>query len=265
MLTVVQVKLTTTPEVTSALQSTLKTCNREANRVSETAFRTGEKSRKTLQSVAYLELKAAGLSAQPALHVIRKVADAYTTFAANIRAGNLGKPGSKPRERVESKPITFRPEAAQSYDDRCLSWQLDAQTVSIWTIAGRMKNVPFACSPDALKTLQQCRKGETDLLMRGGAFYLIATCDIPEPHLFEPTGWIGVDLGITNIATTNTGYQAAGRGLNRHRERMQDLRGKLQKKGTKSAKRALKRISRKESRRVRGHQPRHLQAHRDRG
>jgi hypothetical protein len=265
VLTVIQVKLTPTPEVTSALQATLDTCNREANRVSDLAFRTGEKSRKALQGAAYLELKAAGLSAQPALHVIRKVADAYTTLAANIRAGNLGKPGGKRRGRAESKPITFRPDAAQPYDDRCLSWQLDAQTVSIWTTTGRLKNVPFACSPDAPRMLREYRKGETDLVMRDGVFYLIATCDVPEAETFEPTGWIGVDLGITNIATTSTGYRAAGRGLNRHRKRMLDLRTKLQRKGTKSAKRVLKRLSRKESLARQGHQPRRLQAHRDRG
>ncbi|MFE5583720.1 RNA-guided endonuclease InsQ/TnpB family protein [Kitasatospora sp. NPDC056531] len=238
------------PDAAAALAETLSVCNQEANHVSEMAHRTGEKSRKALQGCAYLKLKAAGLSAQPALHVIRKVADAYSTLAANIRAGNLGKPGTQRRAKAESKPIVFREDAAQPYDDRCLSWQLDAKTVSIWTTAGRLKGARFVCSPDALLTLRDYRKGETDLVRRDGEFFLIATCDIPEPELFEPTGWIGVDLGIANIATTSTGYKAAGRGLNRHRKRMQDLRAKLQKKGTKSAKRVLKRISRKESRRA---------------
>jgi putative transposase len=69
--------------------------------------------------------------------------------------------------------------------------------------------------------------------------------------MLEPETWIGVDLGIVNIATTSTGYQAADRSLNRHRKHMQELRATLQKKNTKSAKRALKRLSRKESRRAR--------------
>ncbi|MGW2377265.1 RNA-guided endonuclease InsQ/TnpB family protein [Kitasatospora sp. NPDC001683] len=55
-------------------------------------------------------------------------------------------------------------------------------------------------------------------------------------------------LGIANIATTSTGYRAAGRGLNRHRKRQLDLRKKLQAKGTKSAKRLLKKRARKEAR-----------------
>lgn len=52
-----------------------------------------------------------------------------------------------------SAPITFRPEAAQPYDDRCLSWQYDQRTVSIWTLDGRVKNIRFVCSADALKML----------------------------------------------------------------------------------------------------------------
>jgi hypothetical protein len=52
----------------------------------------------------------------------------------------VGKPGSKRRTKAEGKPIVFRPEAAQPFDDRCLSWQHDARTVSIWAIAGRLNH-----------------------------------------------------------------------------------------------------------------------------
>jgi putative transposase len=64
------------------------------------------------------------------------------------------------------KPVVFRPGAAQPYDDRCLSWQYDAQTVSVWTVEGRVKNVPFVCCPDALKALRAYRQGESDLIRR---------------------------------------------------------------------------------------------------
>lgn len=57
-----------------------------------------------------------------------------------------------------------------------------------------------------------------------------------------------MDLGIVNIATTSTGYRAAGRGLNRYRKRQLDLRRKLQSQGTTSAKRLLKRRNRRERR-----------------
>jgi IS605 OrfB family transposase len=98
--------------------------------------------------------------------------------------------------------------------------------------------------------LQQYRKGESDLIERDGVFYLVAVCEVPEAERYEPDGFIGVDLGIANIATTSTGYQAAGRGLNRYRKRQLALRAKLQKKRTKSAKRRLKERSRREARHV---------------
>ncbi|MFD0000097.1 RNA-guided endonuclease InsQ/TnpB family protein [Nocardia sp. NPDC127526] len=85
---------------------------------------------------------------------------------------------------------------------------------------------------------------------RDGMWFLYATCEVPEAESVTPLGWIGVDLGIVNIATTSSGYRAAGRGLNRHRARQLRLRTKLQAKGTKSAKRVLKRQRRKETRRA---------------
>ncbi|MEU2868069.1 transposase [Streptomyces olivoreticuli] len=246
---VVQVKLTPDALQAPAIGATLRTVNDRANWVSGVAFAHGVPREYELRKHTYAELKASGLGAQAAQHTIKKVRDAYTTLKANIRVGNLGKPGSKRRFKAESKPITFRPDAAHPYDDRCLSWQYDAQTVSIWTTAGRLKDVRFACSADALKTLREYRRGESDLIERDGVFYLIAVCEVPKAPVNEnPSGFIGVDLGIVNIATTSTGYRAAGRGLNRHRKRQLELRRKLQAKGTQSAKRRLKHRSRKEAR-----------------
>ncbi|MFJ6065468.1 RNA-guided endonuclease InsQ/TnpB family protein [Streptomyces tendae] len=247
---VTQVKLVPDAVQASVLERTLRAVNDAANWVSWVAFEHGVPREYELRRHTYLRLKADGLGAQAAQHVIKKVRDAYTTLQANMRAGNYGKPGSKRRRKVEAKPVTFRPEAAQPYDDRCLSWQYDAQTVSVWTTAGRLKNVPFVCSPDALTMLREYRKGESDLVERDGVFYLVATCEVPEAERYEPDGFIGVDLGIANIATASTGYQAAGRGLNRYRKRQLTLRQKLQKKRTKSAKRRLKARARREARHV---------------
>ncbi|MFF8836648.1 RNA-guided endonuclease InsQ/TnpB family protein [Streptomyces sp. NPDC015130] len=231
-----------------ALAATLRACNRAANHASEVAFAKDLKRRNVLQKAVYFALKAEyDLGAQPAVRVVKKVCDAYATLKANIKAGNLGRADSKRRLRAESKPIRFREDAAQPFDDRSLTWNLDARTVSIWTVAGRIKHIPFVCSEQAMELLAS-RKGESDLVMRDGMIFLIATIDIPEPDASEPVGFLGVDLGIVNIATTSDGQIMAGRGLNRYRERHRDLRAKLQKKRTKSAKRVLKRVRRREAR-----------------
>ena len=246
---VVQVKLVPDAVQAAAIGSTLRAVNEAATWVSEVAFDRGVPREYELRKHTYAELKNSGLGAQAAQHTIKKVSNAYRSLRANLRAGNLGKPGSRRRTGAESKPIVFRTDAAHPFDDRCLSWQYDAQTVSIWTTVGRLKNVRFACSAGALKTLREHRRGESDLVERDGVFYLVAVCEVPEAPLNEhPSGWLGVDLGIVNIATTSTGYRAAGRGLNRHRNRQLELRKKLQAKATQSAKRRLKNRRRRERR-----------------
>jgi IS605 OrfB family transposase len=245
---VVAVRLFPAASQKAALRDTLALCNRAANMVSARAFETRVTEKQSLQRLVYGDLKEMGLSAQPAIHVARKVAGAYVTLKAGIRAGNLGESGSKRRVKAESKPIRFRPDAAQPFDDRCLSWQPGRHTVSIWTTAGRMAGIPFRCSDAQYEQLREYRCGESDLLHRDGKWYLYATCDIPEPDLAEPDGFIGVDLGIANIATTDDGTRHSGKHLNRHRHRARHLRRKLQAKGTRSAKRLVRKRSRKEAR-----------------
>ena len=245
---VVQVKLLPNEATGVALRETLHACNRAANHASRRAFTTGTTAKQPLQRLVYGEVKAMGLSAQPALHALRKTAGAYATLKANLKAGNYGPEGSKRRKAVEFKPVRFRKDAAQPFDDRCLSWQLEARTVSIWTVHGRLRGIAFECSPSQLTMLTAHRRGESDLVLRGGNWYLHATCEVPEPELLGPVGFLGVDLGIANIAATSDGDRHAGRHLNQVRHRNRRLRQKLQRKGTKSAKRLLRKLSGREAR-----------------
>ena len=91
--------------------------------------------------------------------------------------------------------------------------------------------------------------GETDLIYRDGKWFLHATIEAPEAPLTEPTnGFVGVDMGIVNIATTSTGKKASGTRLNRYRKRQSRLPKRLQAKKTSSARRLLKKRRRKEAR-----------------
>ncbi|GGP10364.1 transposase [Nonomuraea glycinis] len=273
---VVQVRLLPTPEQAAALEATLRTVNRAANEVSRVAFARKIHAGRDLRRVTYGQVRAAfGLGSQPAQHTIKKVADAYTALRANLRNGTYGPANSPRRLKAESQPISFRPLAAQPFDDRCLSWDHDARTISIWTSSGRAKNVAFTGSAAQLAQLRKHRRGESDLLSRDGMWFLLATIEIPEAPLREPDGFLGVDLGIANIATTcpattpsTTPIGAAtpaagtepatgagpsparysGAKLNAVRHRHRELRRRLQAKATKSAKRLLKKRRRKEAR-----------------
>ncbi|WP_328808922.1 RNA-guided endonuclease InsQ/TnpB family protein [Nonomuraea montanisoli] len=246
---VVQVKLLSTPEQAAALEATLRAANKAADLVSRIAFQRRCFRNFDLRKHTYEQVKAVfGLGAQAAQHVIKKVCDAYRTLHANLAAGNLGAPVSVRRVKAENKPISFRPGAAQPYDDRCLSWQHTDRTVSIWTTAGRLRGIAFTGSARQLALLVKHRKGESDLVWREGMWFLHATVGVPDVPVTVPDGFVGVDLGIANLATTSEGVRHSGKGLNAVRHRHRELRRRLQAKRTKSAKRLLKRRRRKEAR-----------------
>jgi IS605 OrfB family transposase len=278
---VVQVRLEANTAQLDVLARTLIACNATANLVSEVAHSQKVHRSRDLRAITYAQARQhAGLGSQVAQSCIRKVADAYTTLKANLRNGRYGKPGSAQRGKAEASPIRFRPLAAQPFDDRCLSWTHDTASdtggmVSIWTVEGRLKNLRFIGSPVQVAVLRAHRSGETDLVIRrrrGGALaaFLIATIDLPEPavrtgaHLQTAGGWIGVDLGVENIAVTSdrpmarellatygsgAADGAAGRGsVKDRRTRNRELRQKLQKTNTKSAKRLLRKRARAEAR-----------------
>ena len=246
---VVQVKLCPTPEQALALASTLRACNTAASEVAVVARSTGVYSNYDLRKLVYQGIKDDHrLGAQAAQHVIKKVSDAYKTLKANIRAGNLGKPGSKRRHNAETKAISFRWRAAQPYDARMLSWQHDARTVSIWTVEGRLKSVAYTGSAAQLKAVATLPVGECDLVHRDGMWFLYASVEVAEPQMIDPAGFLGVDMGIANIAYDSDGNRYAGTRLNGYRRRQARLRKRLQEKNTKSARRLLARRRRKEAR-----------------
>ncbi|WP_433466915.1 RNA-guided endonuclease InsQ/TnpB family protein [Spirillospora sp. CA-128828] len=118
-------------------------------------------------------------------------------------------------------------------------------------MAGRCKNLRFTCSPDQAKMLAAHRKGESDLVHRDGKWFLIATCDVPDPQVYQPADWVGVDRGIINLATTSDGDNHQGRRLDRYRRWQARKRAELQAKRTRAAARRLKKRARREARHAR--------------
>ncbi len=240
----------------AALNATLRACNNAASWLSTQMHADGVHRKYDAQRRFYAELRQRfGLSAQPAIRVIGKVADAYATLRANAAAGNYGPPGSRRRTTILATPIVFRDDAAQPFDARCLSWQISnvfvdrEATVSIWTVRGRFRKIRILAAPRDLALLRTRKIGESDLVQRDGKWLLYATIDAPEAPLTNPVnGFVGVDLGIVNIAATSDGDRAAGARLNRYRKRQARLRKRLQAKKTSSARRLLRKRRRKERR-----------------
>lgn len=88
---VTQVKLVLDAVQAPAFERTLPAINEAANWVSAVSFEYFKLkgSVRELRKLCYGELKARGFGVQAAQHIIKRVADAYTTLRANVKAGNL--------------------------------------------------------------------------------------------------------------------------------------------------------------------------------
>jgi putative transposase len=219
------VKLLPSKPQSEDLKQTLRRVNSACDYVSGVAWETRTFGKYALQKKTYQEVKEGfSLTAQVVVRLLAKVADAFTLDKRTRR--------------------TFRPLGAIAYDDRILRWY-DSE-VSIWTVVGR-ERVPFVCGARA-RDLLGSRRGESDLVYRGGKFYLFATVEIEEPPPRVPEDWLGVDLGVTNVATDSDGKTYTSERTEKSRTRYERIRSKLQTAGTKSAKRHLKKLSKRERR-----------------
>lgn len=224
---IARLKLQPSPEQHALLLQTLETANAACDYVSDVAWRNKVFGQFNLHKLCYANVRTQfGLGADVAVRVFAKVADGY-----------------KLDKRAQR---TFRPHGAFPFNDRLVSYKLDRRIVSIWTMAGRQK-MPFIAGEHAAKLLAGLH-GECDLVYRKGEFYLYQTCDVDESPEIDPDGFLGVDMGIANIAVDSDGSFRQGKSMKGVRHRHRQLRRKLQAKQTRSAKRKLKQLSGKEQR-----------------
>lgn len=225
---IAQVKLQPDERQADALQRTLETANTACNWLSEQAWQAQTFRQYDLHKLAYHASRQAfpSLSSQVVVRCIAKVADAYKL------------------DRKRQRP--FRITGGIAYDDRILRWYIDKSEVSIWSIDGRL-HIPFVCG-ERQRELLRTQRGESDLVLVNSQWYLLAVCDVEDPTPREVEGVLGIDLGVVNIAVDSDGEIHSASHVNNVRYRHRRLRQKLQKKGTKSAKRRLKKLAGKERR-----------------
>jgi putative transposase len=222
-----QLKLLPTPEQANVLRQTLELGNAACNAISQQAWERQTFRQFPLHRLTYRAVRDQyPLSAQMVVRCIAKVADAYKL--------------DHERQR------TFQPNGAIAFDSRILSYDLAGKSVSIWTIGGRQR-MAFAAGERQLALLRG-QRGESDLCLVGGEFYLLAACEEETPPPAEVDSYLGVDLGVKNIAVDSDANRYSGGQVNGLRKRHFKLRKRLQSKGTKSARRLLKKRRQKERR-----------------
>lgn len=218
-----QIKLLPTEEQVQSLLTTMKESNIACNRISEIAWKKKTFNQFKLHHLVYHDLKKSSrLSAQMRVRCISKVIDAYKLDKKSKRS--------------------FKILGAITYDPRILSYK--GLIASIWSVDGRLK-VPFLCHNS--KYLPYI-KGEADLVTKKGKFYLFQTVEIPEEDVQDIEDFIGVDFGITEIASLSDGTNYGSGNLNKVRDKYFKVRRSVQSKGTRGSKKLLKRLKGREQR-----------------
>ncbi len=157
----------------------------------------------------------------------------------------------RPLPRLKSVKMPHSLIAPIRYDQRSYWLKWNRNTCSLATVAGHIE-LPFTV-PEHLEQYVGHKTCSADLCYRKGRFTLHVVVSLPEPSIAPNETVIGVDLGLVRPAVTS-GRQFLGEKRWQEQERrLFRLRRKLQAKGTKSAKRHLKKLSGKRFRQRKDH------------
>lgn len=223
-----QTQLLPDVEAAAKFQVTIERFNEAANWLAGIAFERKLANKFALQRIAYKDLRERfGLPADTAIRCISQVCEAY--------------------RRDKSIRPTFRKHAAVPFSMGKNIGFKGPDRVSISTLDGRVV-VPFIMGKYQAERFGWS-KGQCDLVLRrDGKWFLLVTVDVPDGTPIAPSGFIGVDLGVKNLATTDDGETFSGDDIEKCRQKYQRVRQTCQQKGTKSAKRKLRKVRKKESR-----------------
>ncbi len=205
----------------TALLRTVERCNDACNWIAEVAFRERCANKIRLQKIVYLEARERfELPGQMATRPIPKVVEA-----------------DKCDRTVQPH---FRAHGAVPYDQRNISWKAPDR-VGLLTLNGR-EAVPYLFG-EYQNARRDRTRGQADLVLRRNVFSLYATADAPEPPQGRYTEYLGIDLGIVDLATDSDGIISTGEAGRRLCRVSAHRRRNLSREGTKACRRKLRRIS----------------------
>jgi IS605 OrfB family transposase len=214
-----QTQLLPTEEQAASLEATMRAFNAAADWLAGEAFARKTANKIALQKLFYRNLRDQfGLSAQMAVRCIAQVCEAY--------------------KRDKTKRPHFRPFAAIPYDQRLMSFK-GLDRVSLLTLSGRIL-VPFIMGRYQAERFTAA-KGQCDLVRRNdGKWFLLVTVDLPDGTRTPTTDFLGVDLGVANLATDSDGQRYSGAPVEACRMRLHVLRRDLQKAAAGRKRRGLR-------------------------
>jgi len=229
-----QLKLLPTPDQDSALRETMAAFNAGASYAARMGFEAGVFAQPSIHARCYRALRDRfGLSSQMAVRAIGKAVECF--------------------KRDKTVCPCFRPDGAMIYDERLMGWKGPAH-VSLLTLHGR--EVIAMVYGEYQAGHMHRLTGQVDIVYRDGQWSLYATIELPDTAPIEPIDFLGVDLGVINLATTSDGTTHSGDKVEACRTRYARRRQRLQRaahgaqmegKRPKNIRRALKRTARREA------------------
>ncbi len=192
-----------------------------------------------LHRLTYAEVRARfKLSSQMSCNAIRHVASKYVVL--------------RTQKQTPDKPIVFTRFAMPLQLDYDFSYQQNG--ISLWTIDGRMKGIPFKIG-SYFDQYADWKLGGATLYIKRGKVYLAQSVRQQAPDV-PPTGNVlGVDKGVNYIATITDGFRVrffGGGHVKQVRRAYTKRRAALQKKKaqhpTRSVEKVLQRLSGREKR-----------------
>lgn len=219
------IRLETSDADKARLLETMRRYNEACNYVADKTFSLRLSNKIKLQQEVYHDIRSKfNLSSQFAIRVISKVVESYK------------------RDKT-IKPV-FRELRSIQYDQRNSKVSIDR--VSLMTLQGRLKLAT------RIGEYQKARfdrvKGQCDLYYKNKQFYIIVVVDAPDTSEYDPVGVLGIDLGIVNLAVDSDRQIFESKKVEQTRQHYNKQRSSLQKIGTRSAKRKLRKLSGKERR-----------------
>lgn len=220
-----QIKLLPTDEQATMMKNSFTVFNEACNAISQIAWERRTFKQFSLHKEVYYHIKETyHLSSQLVVRAISKVADAY--------------------KLDRKKQRHFREFGAITYDSRILSYNITKTICSI-SLMGRREKMAYTCYRPQL---MQYAKGEADLVLIRGKFYLYQTIDIPDGEEETADDFIGVDMGLTDIVSLSDGTNISSKEVKTIRNRYNKVRASIQSKGTRNCHKLLKRLKGRERR-----------------
>lgn len=244
---VARIKLDATKEQVQALRDTMFAYNAASNWVSKKAWEANIYGKYDIQKEWYQDIRATfpSLKANHVIRIISRVSQAYKTLNRNERRA-YAKFKNGEAEHWYRDLRSFKWHNGIELDERLWGYLKD-NSLSMASVNGRIKHIAWFTN-EHNTSLMKNRTGSATLVYRRGRFFLHVTCEAEEKPIYQASDFIGVDLGVVNIAVTSDKESWNSKEIENKRQWYAWRRQQLQKVGTDSAKRRLQKLSGREQR-----------------